>query len=85
MVTHIPDSPSLIVGKSGVTPEVVHELRAQLKKRKIVKIRILRTTGVGSGKDRKSFTESLAAEVGAEVVQIVGRTAVLRYVGSDED
>ena len=68
MAIPFPTTPSLIIGKSGTTPEVISELKSQLQKKKLVKIRILRTTGIGTGIDRKGYFYSLAEEVGAEDV-----------------
>ena len=74
----IPETPSLVIGKAGVTSAVILELQSQLKKRRVVKVRALRTASIGEGSERKEFFQSLAADVGAEVIEIVGRTAVLR-------
>ena len=73
-----PEAPSLVIGKAGVTPAVILELQSQLKKRRVIKIRVLRTAAIGEGSERKNFFHSLAADIGAEVLEITGRTAVLR-------
>lgn len=63
------------IGKKGMTEEVIEEIKAQLKKRKIIKIRFLKNA------DRENFkekVESIAKKVGAEIVEIKGYTFILR-------
>jgi RNA-binding protein len=65
---------SLHVGKQGLTDMVVGELRGQLKKRGVVKVRLLRSAKEAS--DRKGFFETLARRAGARLVKVVGYVAV---------
>ncbi len=63
------------IGKSGITPEIIEELKMQLKKRKIVKIKFLKNA------DRENFKEKaefIAKSANAELVEIRGFTIVLR-------
>ncbi len=63
------------IGKDGVTEGVIKEIRQQLKKRKIIKIKFLQNA------DRDNFKEkieSIARETNAEIVEIRGFTAVLK-------
>jgi len=62
--------PTVWIGKKGSTPEAVAEIRRQLEARKPVKVRFLR----GAEMD----PDALAAETGAELVGVRGRTVVLR-------
>ncbi len=65
------------IGKNGLTESVVEEIRAQLKKRKVIKIKFLKNTDRSDMKDK---AEELAEMVGAEVVDVRGFTVVLMKV-----
>ncbi len=63
------------IGKGGITYGVEREIKEQLKKRKIIKIKFLQNT------DRENFKEKiekLAEDVNAEILEIRGFTAVLK-------
>ena len=63
------------IGKSGITPEIIEEIKMQLKKRKVVKIKFLKNA------DRRNFKEKaefIAKRANAELVEIRGFTMVLR-------
>ncbi len=63
------------IGKSGITPEIIEEIKMQLKKRKVVKIKFLKNA------DRRNFkvkAEFIAKRANAELVEIRGFTMVLR-------
>lgn len=63
----------VFVGKEGITPAVLSELARVLKKRELVKVRLLDNV---EG-DRKEVARDLAAQAGAELIQVLGRTALL--------
>ncbi len=63
------------VGKKGITPELIEEIRAQLKKRKIVKIKFLKNAERENFKDK---VKEIASKVDAEIVEIRGFTFILR-------
>jgi RNA-binding protein len=67
--------PSLHVGKSGVD-SVVEELKKQLKSKKTVKVKFLRTALMEG--DRRELAEKLAGLTDSELVEIRGNTAVFR-------
>ena len=67
----IPETPSLVIGKAGVTSAVILELQSQLKKRRVVKVRALRTASIGEGSERKEFFQSLAADAGADALTAI--------------
>ncbi|MEM3567177.1 MAG: YhbY family RNA-binding protein [Thermoplasmata archaeon] len=50
------------VGKNGITESVINEIRSQLKKRKVVKIK---------------FAEMLEEKTGAKVLDVRGGTVIL--------
>jgi RNA-binding protein len=61
------------VGKEGVTEKVVDEVRKQLKKKRLVKVKLLPSME----EDRHEAAERLAAGASAVLVEVRGRTAVL--------
>ncbi len=63
------------IGKDGITEGVINEIRQQLKKRKIIKIKFLQNANRDNFKEK---IEDIAKETGAEVVEIRGFTAVLK-------
>jgi RNA-binding protein len=62
------------VGKNGVTEATVAELKAQLHKHKLVKVRLLPAATEGSG-DRDQ-AEALAGAADAALLEVRGHTAV---------
>lgn len=62
--------PTVWIGKSGCTDSMIDEIKAQLKKRKIVKVKWLQNTDIDP--------DAVAARTGAELVEVRGRTLVLR-------
>ncbi len=64
------------IGKAGLTPAVTEEIRRQIKKRKIIKIKFL--PGHAKGKDKKEFAMELARKTGARVVSQVGFVVILQ-------
>jgi len=63
------------IGKNGITPGVLEELRAQLKNRKIVKIKFLRNT---EHNDINAIGEDIAHKVNGEVVEVRGFTITIK-------
>lgn len=61
------------VGKDGVTDEVVAEVVKQLKRKRLVKVRLLPSVE----QDRREVAERLASGASAVLVEVRGRTAVL--------
>lgn len=66
--------PILIVGKGGVTENVVEQLDQALTARELVKVRVLPHTEY----DVKEIGETLSRETVSEIVQIIGRN-ILYY------
>ena len=67
--------PTLNVGKGGVSEQVLEELKNQLKKQKIVKIKLLRSAFEEQLK--KELANLLAEGVKGTVVDIRGHTVVI--------
>ncbi|TAJ44824.1 YhbY family RNA-binding protein [Methanofollis fontis] len=66
--------PTVWVGKRGATETMIEEIRLQLKKRKYVKIKWLRSTEIDPAE--------VARQAGADLVGVRGRTMVLAERGS---
>ncbi|MGB2237015.1 MAG: YhbY family RNA-binding protein [Candidatus Poseidoniaceae archaeon] len=58
--------PSVRIGKTGITPNIVEEIRAQLKKRKLVKIKI--NKGIYERDSRTQVWDYLAEETSSVIV-----------------
>ena len=65
--------PTLHVGKSGIDV-VVEELKIQLKNRNMVKVKILKSAFIETGK--KELAEKLAGLSNSELIEVRGNTAV---------
>lgn len=61
------------VGKDGVTEKVAQEVSRQLKKHKLVKVRLLPSLE----QDKREAAEALAASSSALLVEVRGRTVLL--------
>lgn len=67
--------PSVRIGKTGVTENIVEEIRAQLAKRKLVKIKI--NKGIYERESRTEVWEYLASETSSVIVLTRGNVGVL--------
>lgn len=70
--------PTIHVGKSGIEP-VVEELKNQLKIKKMVKVKFLKTAFIEFGK--KELSEKLANFTDSELIEVRGNTGVFRRKG----
>lgn len=61
--------PTVWIGKSGCTESMIDEIRAQLKKRKVVKVKWLQNTDIDP--------EAIAARTKSDLLEVRGRTLVL--------
>lgn len=66
---------SLQVGKNGVTEATIAELDGQLKKKKLVKVRLLKTATEGGAQDDAQATR-LAEGTRSTLIEVRGHTAV---------
>jgi RNA-binding protein len=64
-------SPSVHVGQQGITPTLVQALDDALRTRELVKVQLSKH----AEETPKALASRLAQEVGADVVQVIGRTA----------
>ena len=67
--------PSVRIGKTGITPNIVEEIRAQLKKRKLVKIKI--NKGIYERDSRTQVWDYLAEETSSVIVLARGNVGFL--------
>ena len=71
------DSPDVIIGKKGVTREVLKEIERRLENKEVVKVKMLRTVGKLEYVDRRTLARSIAESVGARLMGVRGRTFIL--------
>jgi RNA-binding protein len=67
--------PILRIGKSGLTPGVIEEIKRQLKKRRLIKVKFLRSAA--NDKSKKEFAEEVADKTDSELIHQVGFVIVL--------
>ena len=67
--------PVVRIGKKGLTDETVQEIKKQLKKKKLIKIKVLRSGLEDIG--IKELTDRLVEETGSVLVSRVGFVVVL--------
>jgi RNA-binding protein len=67
--------PVLQIGKSGVTLGIIEEIKKQLKKRKLIKIKLLRSS-LGD-LDKKKIAELISETTSSEIINIVGFTLTI--------
>jgi RNA-binding protein len=65
--------PTVHVGKEGLTEGIVNEIKTQIKRHKLIKVRVLPAAGM----DMSAVAEELAQSTGAKVVDTRGFTIVL--------
>lgn len=65
--------PTVHVGHDGLTPTLVGAVDDALRTRELVKVALNKSADVGA----KETASLLAARTGAEVIQVIGRTATL--------
>jgi RNA-binding protein len=63
------------VGKNGITPPLVEEVRRQLKENKLVKVKLLKSAVDTTS--REEAGRELAEKTGAELIEVKGNTDVL--------
>ena len=67
--------PTIRIGKSGITDSQIQEIKKQLKSRKLVKIKFLRSFIETT--DKKKAVEQIAEQTNAKVVQVIGFTVTI--------
>lgn len=67
--------PVVWVGKAGLTKKVIEEAKKQLKKKKLIKVKLLKSALEGKGK--KELAGKIAEKTGSILIAQVGFVAVL--------
>ncbi|MFC1753028.1 YhbY family RNA-binding protein [Thermoproteota archaeon] len=76
--------PVVRIGKNGVTDSILVHTKALLKKRKLIKVKMLKS--FADTHDKKLTANKLAEDAGAVLIELVGSTIVLyRYKTSRND
>lgn len=71
----ITNLPAIVrIGKAGMTEKVIEEVKKQLKKKKIIKVKFLKT---GLTQDKKKMFEELAEKTESRIMHKVGFVVVL--------
>ncbi|MDO8741361.1 MAG: YhbY family RNA-binding protein [Candidatus Woesearchaeota archaeon] len=63
------------IGKNGLTKGIIAEIKRQLKDKKIIKVKLLKS--FIAGKDKKSIAKEIAEKTSSEIMQIIGFTITL--------
>lgn len=74
----------VIVGKKGVTPEVLREIDRRLDIKEVVKVKLLKTAVEVEGGDRRAIARKVAEALGARLMGVRGRTFVLARRSSED-
>jgi len=65
------------VGKKGLTPSVIEEIKKRLKAKGIIKVKMLKSSLKVTGMDRVELAKKIAEAVNAQLLEVRGRTLVL--------
>jgi RNA-binding protein len=68
-------SPNINIGKNGLTDQVIQNIREELSRRKLVKLKILQS--YLSDKDKNEVFDDIAEKTGAKIVHKIGFTITL--------
>ena len=74
-------APAVHMGAQGITESMVKSLDETLRARELVKVKI----GKGAELSAREVANDLAARIGAEVVQVIGRTFTLYRENLERD
>lgn len=75
-----PLEPIFQVGKGGISDSMTVAIADALAARELIKVRVLRSLD----EDARSIADTLAAQTGADVVQVIGRNVVLYRRNAEE-
>ncbi len=67
--------PVIRIGKNGLTESTIKEIKKQLNKKKLVKVKLLRA--FVEGKDKKLVADKIAEETNSRLIDLVGFVVVL--------
>lgn len=69
--------PTVHIGKEGLTENIITEIQDQIKKSRIIKIRILRSAKGSSSMDKKMFAEQIAEKSDTKILDVRGNVVVV--------
>ncbi len=69
----------VLIGKKGLTDNVIAEIANRLKSKGVVKIKVLKKGLETVGLDRRTFAKKVSKLLGAKLAGIRGRTFVIYY------
>ena len=70
-------SAALSIGKNGITEALIKEIKLQLKKERILKIKIQKSLLEDLDRDRKSLAEEIVKKTDSTLLEIRGNTFVI--------
>jgi RNA-binding protein len=74
----------VIIGKKGITEEVLNEIKARLKAKGVVKVKILKKCLEVTGLSRRDVARIVSERLDAKLAGIRGRTFVIYYENEKE-
>lgn len=77
------EKPTLLIGKNGATNEVVEEVKKQLKRNEVVKIKILKKALEQT--TMKETTKELVNSTKSELIEVRGHTLTLYKMKVDSN
>jgi RNA-binding protein len=69
------EKPTVWIGKEGATPQILNEISRQLDKKKIVKVKMLKTAL--KDEDTKSIASKIAQQTESVLIDVRGHTFIL--------
>jgi len=63
------------IGKNGVTPSLIEEIKRQLKDNKLIKVKLLKSAV--EAMPREEIAKDLAEKTRSELIEVKGNTVVL--------
>jgi RNA-binding protein len=67
--------PVIRIGKNGLTENTIKEIKKQLNKKKLIKVKLLKA--FVKGKDKKLVANKIAEETNSKVIDLVGFVVIL--------
>ena len=68
-------TPNILIGKNGLTNQVITNIKAELSRNKLVKLKILQS--YLADKDKNEVFDDITEKTGAKIVQKIGFTITL--------
>ena len=69
------EKPNVWVGKEGATPQILNEISRQLEKKKMVKVKMLKTAL--KDEDAKNVASKIAQQTESTLIDVRGHTFIL--------